>query len=201
LFGEPRSRLLDSATGAFHGTVTTVAGAARRAVTQTGTAATVWPQRRSSSTIRPATSIPLGYPSDAEPTAEGGVLIANTGNDDIRYVTPDGTISTVAGEGTCDDATTSCKGLAATQVALDQPASVSPIQGGSGGYLIADSPIRAARLKLNGHADVAQLVEHFTRNEGVPGSSPGVGSQKAPEIGAFCLGRRMRGKASCSARG
>jgi hypothetical protein len=24
-------------------------------------------------------------------------------------------------------------------------------------------------------ADVAQLVEHFTRNEGVPGSSPGVG--------------------------
>ena len=27
------------------------------------------------------------------------------------------------------------------------------------------------------NADVAQLVEHFTRNEGVPGSSPGVGSQ------------------------
>jgi hypothetical protein len=27
-------------------------------------------------------------------------------------------------------------------------------------------------------ADVAQLVEHFTRNEGVPGSSPGVGSEK-----------------------
>jgi hypothetical protein len=27
-------------------------------------------------------------------------------------------------------------------------------------------------------ADVAQLVEHFTRNEGVPGSSPGVGSPK-----------------------
>ena len=26
------------------------------------------------------------------------------------------------------------------------------------------------------NADVAQLVEHFTRNEGVPGSSPGVGS-------------------------
>jgi hypothetical protein len=28
---------------------------------------------------------------------------------------------------------------------------------------------------LRGLADVAQLVEHFTRNEGVPGSSPGVG--------------------------
>src|SRR5204863_4633727 len=29
---------------------------------------------------------------------------------------------------------------------------------------------------LDLRADVAQLVEHFTRNEGVPGSSPGVGS-------------------------
>src|SRR5216684_3109275 len=29
-------------------------------------------------------------------------------------------------------------------------------------------------------ADVAQLVEHFTRNEGVPGSSPGVGFQPCP---------------------
>src|SRR5450755_2430813 len=32
------------------------------------------------------------------------------------------------------------------------------------------------------NADVAQLVEHFTRNEGVPGSSPGVGSEKAPQM-------------------
>ena len=29
-------------------------------------------------------------------------------------------------------------------------------------------------------ADVAQLVEHFTRNEGVPGSNPGVGSREVP---------------------
>jgi hypothetical protein len=29
--------------------------------------------------------------------------------------------------------------------------------------------------EIPAHADVAQLVEHFTRNEGVPGSSPGVG--------------------------
>lgn len=29
-------------------------------------------------------------------------------------------------------------------------------------------------------ADVAQLVEHFTRNEGVRGSSPRVGLKKAP---------------------
>jgi hypothetical protein len=29
--------------------------------------------------------------------------------------------------------------------------------------------------EIPANADVAQLVEHFTRNEGVPGSSPGVG--------------------------
>ena len=33
-----------------------------------------------------------------------------------------------------------------------------------------------AALHFGRLADVAQLVEHFTRNEGVPGSSPGVGS-------------------------
>ena len=29
--------------------------------------------------------------------------------------------------------------------------------------------------EIPANADVAQLVEHFTRNEGVPGSIPGVG--------------------------
>jgi hypothetical protein len=36
-------------------------------------------------------------------------------------------------------------------------------------------------------ADVAQLVEHFTRNEGVPGSSPGVGSLGKPRLGGAFL--------------
>ena len=34
-------------------------------------------------------------------------------------------------------------------------------------------------------ADVAQLVEHFTRNEGVPGSSPGVGFTVSSHFRAF----------------
>ena len=92
-----------------------------------------------------ATAIQLNYPSDAEPTAEGGVLIANSGSNDIRYVAPDGTVSTVAGGGPCNDATSSCDGLEAGQVALDQPASVSPIQGGSGGFLIAEFGDSAVR--------------------------------------------------------
>ncbi len=63
---------------------------------------------------------------------------------------------------------------------------------------------RAARIatgarqirEIPASADVAQLVEHFTRNEGVPGSSPGVGLENALEIRGFslpelraCLGR------------
>jgi hypothetical protein len=41
-------------------------------------------------------------------------------------------------------------------------------------------------MRAEFRADVAQLVEHFTRNEGVPGSSPGVGL-KALQIGQTLL--------------
>jgi hypothetical protein len=41
-------------------------------------------------------------------------------------------------------------------------------------------------------ADVAQLVEHFTRNEGVPGSSPGVGSLALQELWPQSLARAAR---------
>ena len=45
-------------------------------------------------------------------------------------------------------------------------------------------------LSFARRADVAQLVEHFTRNEGVPGSSPGVGSSESPANAAgFCVPR------------
>src|SRR5918996_2621183 len=37
-----------------------------------------------------------------------------------------------------------------------------------------------AWLHCSRRADVAQLVEHITRNDGVPGSSPGVGSRETP---------------------
>jgi hypothetical protein len=39
--------------------------------------------------------------------------------------------------------------------------------------------------EIPANADVAQLVEHFTRNEGVPGSIPGVGFYKALQIAYF----------------
>jgi hypothetical protein len=47
-------------------------------------------------------------------------------------------------------------------------------------------------------ADVAQLVEHFTRNEGVPGSSPGVGFRRL--AGIFQPQQRFLGSSWCPIR-
>ena len=48
--------------------------------------------------------------------------------------------------------------------------------------------------EIPANADVAQLVEHFTRNEGVPGSNPGVGSEmNYLRIGVFC-GRPLKSR-------
>jgi hypothetical protein len=45
--------------------------------------------------------------------------------------------------------------------------------------------VRCQAVQLGRSADVAQLVEHFTRNEGVPGSSPGVGFKDPLETAGF----------------
>jgi hypothetical protein len=96
---------------------------------------------------QPATSVSLNYPTDAEPTADGGVLIADTYNDAVRYVSaaaPGATMMTIAGGpsggGLCPDMTPTpdCDGMAAGSVELDQPDSVSPIAGGTGAFLIAE---------------------------------------------------------------
>src|SRR4051794_41889159 len=46
----------------------------------------------------------------------------------------------------------------------------------SWGFAARGLPCRRGLRYPASRADIAQLVEHFTRNEGVPGSSPGVGS-------------------------
>src|SRR3954470_3264341 len=45
----------------------------------------------------------------------------------------------------------------------------------------ADTRLAATRLECGAPADVAQLVEHFTRNEGVRGSNPRVGSSDSSQ--------------------
>jgi hypothetical protein len=48
----------------------------------------------------PATAASLTLPEGVAPTPSGGILIADTGNDRVREVVPDGTITTRAGTGT-----------------------------------------------------------------------------------------------------
>ena len=48
---------------------------------------------------------------------------------------------------------------------------------------------RPGRGKLDRRADVAQLVEHITRNDGVRGSSPRVGSPESPAQAGFSFVR------------
>jgi hypothetical protein len=121
----------------------------------------------------------LNYPEDAEPTADGGVLIANSQANNIRYVGPDGASSTVAGGGTCHDDTQSCDGLTATGVTLSQPSSVSPIQGGAGGFLIAEFGDSAVR-----EVSAISPFATFTTVAGTPGR-PGFAGDGGPATAAL----------------
>ena len=82
----------------------------------------------------PATSAALRGPEDVAPTGEGSAfLIADTGSQRIRRVAPDGTITTVAGNGVNNR---NGDGGAATAANLSFPTGVTPT--GGGGFLIAD---------------------------------------------------------------
>ncbi len=88
-----------------------------------------------------ATSAELGYPYGVAVDGSGNLYIADTGNSRIRKVTPDGTITTVAGNGSCaiKDANGNCysgDGGAATSAELNQPFGVAV--DGSGNLYIAD---------------------------------------------------------------
>lgn len=81
----------------------------------------------------PAAAALLNTPAGVAVTADGGLLIADTGNSRIRRVAPDGTISTVAGTGPGMGG----DGGPATAARLNGPRAVTPLPGG--GFLIADT--------------------------------------------------------------
>src|SRR5207237_4271204 len=79
------------------------------------------------------TGAELSGPFAVSPTRDGGFLVADSGNDRIRGVRPDGTITTVAGNGT--------KGFAgdggpATRAELDGIHGVTAL---ATGFLVADT--------------------------------------------------------------
>ena len=80
----------------------------------------------------------------------------------------------------------------------EQPLVVQRRRGHSSSYIARASRLWPEVLRAPGavpfapRADVAQLVEHFTRNEGVGGSSPPVGSSGSPCSSGLSIVRRFR---------
>ena len=91
----------------------------------------------------PATAASLSSPRGIAVTADGGFLIADTGNSRIRRVAPDGVISTVAGDGRRG---TDGDWGPATQAALDRPTDVAAVQGG--GFAVVDAAAGRIRVVL-----------------------------------------------------
>ncbi|MGN6188467.1 MAG: hypothetical protein ACTHOE_06180 [Conexibacter sp.] len=89
----------------------------------------------------PATAAALNAPSDVAPLAGGGFLIADTGNNRIRRVTADGTITTIVGTGT---AGFGGDGGPAGRALLNAPEGVAALADGS--IAVADSGGERVRL-------------------------------------------------------
>lgn len=83
-----------------------------------------------------ATAARLSAPQGVTSLPGGGFLIADTGNNRIRQVASNGTITTIAGTG---DWALAGDGGPAANAALSNPTEIAPYTVGAGQYLIADS--------------------------------------------------------------
>jgi hypothetical protein len=88
----------------------------------------------------PATSALLNGPSDVAAAADGAILVADTSNNRIRRVAPDGIITTVAGNGATGHAG---DGGPATNATLTAPEGI--LGTADGGFVIADGGNDAVR--------------------------------------------------------
>jgi hypothetical protein len=90
----------------------------------------------------PATAAELDTPHAVVPTPDGGFLIADTYNNRVRRVTPNGVITTVAGTGTSGF---SGDGGPATSAELNLPKALAVLPDGTG-FLVGDSANDRVRL-------------------------------------------------------
>ncbi|HEY8726851.1 MAG TPA: LamG-like jellyroll fold domain-containing protein, partial [Gaiellaceae bacterium] len=143
------------------GTITTVAGTGIQGFSGDG---------------GPATGARLSSPFGVSPLPDGGFLIADKINERIRRVAPDGTITTVAGNGV---AGFSGDGGMATAAALNDPDNVSPTS--DGGFLIADASNHRIR-KVNAFGAISTFagtgVAGFS-GEGGPADAAQLANPKA----------------------
>jgi DNA-binding beta-propeller fold protein YncE len=115
----------------------------------------------------PAELAQVDHPADVAAMPDGGYLIADAGNDRVRRVAPDGTVSTVAG---------TIRGLAgdggpATAARLDAPVELAPTA--DGGFLVADS----------GNARIRRVAADGTITT-VAGTSAGLAGDGGPATAA-----------------
>ena len=129
----------------------------------------------------PATAAQLSIPFGVAPTADGGFLIVDVGNQRIRKVAADGTITTVAGNGTPGY---SGDGGPATAASLRNPHNVAALA--DGGFLIADTTnLRVRRVSAGGTIEtvVGTGVLGFS-GDGGPASAAQLAHPKAVALTA-----------------
>jgi hypothetical protein len=117
----------------------------------------------------PATSAQLNQPHDITVATDGSILIADTGNNRIRRIAPNGIISTVAGNGLGF----SGDGDPAHNAQLDAPTSIAPLA--HGGFLVADSTNNRIRR-------ITPLGAIFTVAGTAPGNAGNGGLAKTAEL-------------------
>jgi hypothetical protein len=119
----------------------------------------------------PAIGARLRFPHSAVPLADGSVLIADSYNNRIRKVLPNGTIMTVAGDG---NPGYRGDGGPATSSSIDSPRGVAALPGG--GFLFPDSQNNCVRM-----VDPAGTI---TTVAGICGQ-PGYAGDGGPATSAF----------------
>jgi hypothetical protein len=119
----------------------------------------------------PATSAQLGTPRDVAALPNGGFLIADTDNNEVRMVSPSGVITTVAGTGVSGY---NGDGIPATTAQLDGPRGVASLP--NGGFLIADFFNHRVRM-----VDPSGII-HTIAGDGTAGSGGDGGLATAAQV-------------------
>jgi len=117
----------------------------------------------------------LNQPAAVAALPDGGYLIADTGNNRIRRVSPSGIITTVAGTG---PAAFGGDGGPASSAALNAPSDVAPLAGG--GFLIADTGNNRIR-RVSADGTIATVVGAGPAGFGGDGGPAGKALLNAPE--------------------
>jgi hypothetical protein len=126
----------------------------------------------------PATAAQLYRPTSAVPTAGGGFLIADWGNNVVRKVTAAGIISTVAGNGTAGQ---DGDGGAATAAQLTGP--TAAVATPDGGFLLGSYAAGATKLVVRKVSAAGTIVTVAGTTTGAPGDPQPPGGDGDPGTG------------------